>query len=234
LVRENAISSIEKSLESGKHPLTGKIIKDKNLLEKDIKKVISKSELEVRGEIVKKIKKERAPDPAPEPVKEPEPIPVPETPVQPSLAAQVSGVVPPIPPVHRPPPCLGGGGCNQKPNRFVHDKVRGNICDAVGAPINQLPGNMCPFDKKLADKGNTGFHAASQPETGEQLVSSSMTDAQRRKAELEITEQRAESLLERMTVNRQTAIRQYIQDHHVPSVAEFLTNAIDELLNKKV
>jgi len=60
-VRDNAISSIRKSLDSGKHPLTGKAIKTKRLSEKDIKKVLEKSELEVRGEIVKKIKREKKP-----------------------------------------------------------------------------------------------------------------------------------------------------------------------------
>ena len=66
---------------------------------------------------------------------------------QPSLAAQAAGAVPPVPAAHNPPPCKGGGGCTR--GKFKVDKVRGNICDAIGAPINQLPGNMCPYDAKL-------------------------------------------------------------------------------------
>ena len=85
-----------------------------------------------------------------------------EAPVQPSLAAQQTGTIPPEPPVHRSPPCLGGGGCDQKPSRFRVDKVRGNVCDAIGAPINQLPGNQCPYDVKLPRKSESGFVPASQ------------------------------------------------------------------------
>ena len=88
------------------------------------------------------------------------PIPDPAR-VQPSLAAQQAGAVPQEPPVHRPPPCLGGGGCDQKPSRFITDKVRGAVCDAIGAPINQLPGNMCPYDAKLARKSESAFVPAS-------------------------------------------------------------------------
>ena len=84
-----------------------------------------------------------------------------EIPPQPSLAAQMNGEKAPEPPVHRPPPCLGGGGCDQKPNRFITDKVRGAVCDAIGAPINQLPGNMCPYDAKLARKSEGAFVPAS-------------------------------------------------------------------------
>jgi hypothetical protein len=58
-VREKAISSISKSLESGKHPLTGQILKDKRLTEREIKKVIEKAELEVRGELSKKYAENR-------------------------------------------------------------------------------------------------------------------------------------------------------------------------------
>ena len=64
---------------------------------------------------------------------------------QPSLGEQLAGAVPLEPPVHRPPPCLGGGGCTK--GKFKHDKIRGSICDAVGVPINQIPGNMCPYDR---------------------------------------------------------------------------------------
>ena len=83
-----------------------------------------------------------------------------EAPVQPSLAAQQTGTVPPEPPVHRPPPCLGGGGCEK--GKFRSDRVRGNVCDAIGVPINQLPGNMCPYDVKLARKSGGAFVPASQ------------------------------------------------------------------------
>lgn len=58
-VRQKAISSISKALESNKHPLTGQILKDKRLSENDIKKVIENSEREVRGELTKKYEQER-------------------------------------------------------------------------------------------------------------------------------------------------------------------------------
>ncbi len=91
----------------------------------------------------------------------PDPAPIQEAPVQPSLAAQMAGTVPAEPPVHRPPPCLGGGGCDQTPSKFITDKVRGNCCDAIGVPLNQLPGNECPYDVKLARKSESAFVPAS-------------------------------------------------------------------------
>ena len=92
-----------------------------------------------------------------------------EIPPQPSLAAQMNGEKAPEPPVHRPPPCLGGGGCDQKPSRFIQDDhtARGPVCNAIGAPINQLPGNVCPYDIKLErmarqlPEERPGFHTAS-------------------------------------------------------------------------
>jgi hypothetical protein len=68
-------------------------------------------------------------------------------PVQPPLSAQMAGAVPPKSPVHRPPPCLGGGGCDQKPSLYVRDDRtgRGPVCSAIGAPVDELPGNMCPL-----------------------------------------------------------------------------------------
>lgn len=86
---------------------------------------------------------------------------------QPSLAAQAAGAVPPVPAAHNPPPCKGGGGCPK--GKFKVDKVRGNICDAIGAPINQLPGNICPHDAKLERKtapADTGFKRASEIPAG--------------------------------------------------------------------
>jgi hypothetical protein len=65
-----------------------------------------------------------------------------------ALSAQLSGVIPPEPPVVRPPPCLGGSGCDQKPSQFRHDKVRGPVCDAIGSSVRQLPQNRCPYDVK--------------------------------------------------------------------------------------
>lgn len=52
-VREKAISSIEKSFESGKHPLTGQVLKKKALTEREIKAVIERADLEVRKELMK-------------------------------------------------------------------------------------------------------------------------------------------------------------------------------------
>lgn len=77
-----------------------------------------------------------------------EPTPVAAPPVQPSLAAQMAGAVPPEPPVHRPPPCLGGGGCDKRPIRYIREGIRGPVCDAVGVPVNQLPGNECPIERQ--------------------------------------------------------------------------------------
>jgi len=50
-VREKAISSIEKSFESGKHPLTGQIIKKKVITEREVKKLIERAEIEYRKEL---------------------------------------------------------------------------------------------------------------------------------------------------------------------------------------
>jgi len=134
---------------------------------------LKKSKVERGGKVYKmdtsKIGKSKQPGPGP--AKEPEKDRVadasksiteeaPAVPAQPSLAAQVAGTVPPEPPIHRPPPCLGGGGCER--GKFRSDKVRGNVCDAIGAPINQLPGNMCPYDIKLARKSESAFVPASQ------------------------------------------------------------------------
>lgn len=86
-------------------------------------------------------------------------------PVQPPLSAQMAGTRPPEISGTRSPPCLGGGGCDQKPSRFVRDDHtgRGPVCGAVGAPVNQLPGNKCPFDAKPEKDGtgNTDFERAS-------------------------------------------------------------------------
>ena len=68
--------------------------------------------------------------------------------VQPSLAAQMAGAVPPEPSVHRPPPCLGGGGCDKRPIRYIREGIRAPVCDAIGAPVNQLPGNECPIERQ--------------------------------------------------------------------------------------
>lgn len=53
LVRDNAISSIEKSFDSGKHPLTGQILKKKVLTEREVKAIIGRAEIEVRKELMK-------------------------------------------------------------------------------------------------------------------------------------------------------------------------------------
>lgn len=58
-LRDNVISSISKSLESGRHPLTGKILKTKKLSETDIRKVIEQADREMHSELTKKSLKER-------------------------------------------------------------------------------------------------------------------------------------------------------------------------------
>ena len=68
-VRDNAILSIKKSFDSGKHPLTGKITKSKILTAKDVKKILEKEEIALRGEVIKEIKESKKV----EPVKESEP-----------------------------------------------------------------------------------------------------------------------------------------------------------------
>lgn len=65
-VRDNAILSIKKSLDLGKSPLTGKILKVKRLTTNEVKKVLEKEEIELRGEIVKKIKQEKKVEPVAE------------------------------------------------------------------------------------------------------------------------------------------------------------------------
>ena len=65
-VREKAISSISKAFDSNKHPVTGQILKDKKLTEREIKKVIEKAEMEVRGELSKKYAEQRKNKPTPE------------------------------------------------------------------------------------------------------------------------------------------------------------------------
>jgi hypothetical protein len=83
--------------------------------------------------------------------------------VQPPLSALMTGTVPPEPPIHRPPPCLGGGGCTR--GKFIprvsKDSIKGDVCNAIGVEIAQLPGNMCPYDVKLARKSGGAFVPAS-------------------------------------------------------------------------
>lgn len=101
-VREKAISSISKSLESGKHPLTGKILKDKKLTEREIKQVIEKSEMEVRGELTKKYTEDRKNKTSPVREEPPDAHPDPEPPTKtdPVLPATISPPAPsPIDPV---------------------------------------------------------------------------------------------------------------------------------------
>jgi len=53
-IREKALSSISKSLESGKHPKTGKFLKDKQITEKMVESVIEDIEIEIRNEAMEK------------------------------------------------------------------------------------------------------------------------------------------------------------------------------------
>jgi hypothetical protein len=162
-VRNKAISLAQNAL-NAQTPVGGR--KKKILTEKEIGSLIKKARVEVRGELTEKYKEERTPGPGS--AKEPEKDRVvdvnksivEEAPVQPPLSAQMAGTVPPEPQVYRPPPCLGGGGCDR--GKFRSDKVRGNVCDAIGAPINQLPGNVCPYDVKLPRKSDSAFVPASQ------------------------------------------------------------------------
>jgi hypothetical protein len=69
-VREKAISSIEKSFKSGKHPLTGLILKKKVLTEREVKAIINRADMELRKELMKDSPPEREmPSPPAKPAK---------------------------------------------------------------------------------------------------------------------------------------------------------------------
>lgn len=167
LVKDRAISLAENTL-NDKTPTGGK--KKNQLTEKEIKAILKKAEMEVRGEITQKTKDSRKPaEPAPvetpalHPANssiKPDSSPAPAVPAaQPSLAAQMSGAVPPAPAAHNPPPCKGSGGCQK--GKFSVDKVRGGVCAAVGQPINQI--DTCPFDTRKPDfvpQVDSGFRSA--------------------------------------------------------------------------
>jgi len=91
-VRDKAISSVSNALKSGKHPLTGQIMKDKKLPEKTIKKVIQQVEREVRGDLTKKYERERKEKPEQETQEDPLPV-SPYVPQPGSI--EVSGTIPP-------------------------------------------------------------------------------------------------------------------------------------------
>lgn len=76
LVREKAISSASKALESGKHPVTGAFIKDKRLTDRDVKKIIDTAEREVRGELAKQYREEKKSQGSSSNGEHPEPPPV--------------------------------------------------------------------------------------------------------------------------------------------------------------
>ncbi|MFA4972410.1 MAG: hypothetical protein WC683_07335 [bacterium] len=59
-VKEKATSSVENAFKSGKHPLTGKILKEKKLTEREVKAVIARADLEVRKELSAKLQIGRA------------------------------------------------------------------------------------------------------------------------------------------------------------------------------
>lgn len=83
----------------------------------------------------------------------PDPAPALETSAQDphALSAQMAGTVPPEPVKPYILPCKGGDGCSRgkfRP-RVSKDAIKGDLCDAIGVEISQLPGNMCPYDAKL-------------------------------------------------------------------------------------
>ena len=53
-IRGKALSSISKALETGKHPVTGKFLKDKQITVKTVESVIEDIEIEIRNEEMKK------------------------------------------------------------------------------------------------------------------------------------------------------------------------------------
>lgn len=52
------------------------------------------------------------------------------------------------PPPPRPAPCTLLKQCPDLDNHVKTEKVRGRICDIIGVPCNQLPGNECPLERK--------------------------------------------------------------------------------------
>ncbi len=171
-VRQNAISSASKSLESGKHPVTGVFLKDKRLTDSDVKKIIQKAEMEVRGELTEKYKAEqKAKKPGYVGCYQPGEIKTTNDPPQPSLAQQMSREHMDNPATYsRPlamqqaqnliPACIGGGACP----KMITDGIRGKVCDVLGVPVNQLPASGCPFDSAK------GFTPASRLDAAKPLV----------------------------------------------------------------
>lgn len=97
-VREKAISSISKAFDSNKHPVTGQILKDKKLTEREIKKVIEKAEMEVRGELSKKYAEDRKNNPPSKPEEKKDPPKKEAPPVaQPDPAPVILQEKPPLP-----------------------------------------------------------------------------------------------------------------------------------------
>lgn len=85
--------------------------------------------------------------------------PAPAAPIAPVLKEKYNPTATPA-----QPPCLAGKPCL----KMKRVGIRGRICDVLGVPINQLPGNRCPFP---ADKVGA-FCTASEfdPATGGRLI----------------------------------------------------------------
>jgi len=58
----------------------------------------------------------------------------------------VSEEIPPPPP--KPAPCTLLKQCPDLQSHVKTEKVRGRVCDVIGIPCNQLPGNECPLERK--------------------------------------------------------------------------------------
>lgn len=65
-------------------------------------------------------------------------------------------------PAPKPAPCLSGNHCPSGNNHYRADKLRGHVCDVIGVPVNQLPGNECPIERKERMKSvpQNGFQRA--------------------------------------------------------------------------
>ena len=105
-----------------------------------------------------------------------EPVPEHGRWVEPSHTEPEPGIIP----APRPAPCkdhrIGLFTCPDRLSHFKTEKVRGRVCDVLGLPLNQLPGDECPLERNarlfpqgamtkpgLLDKGDTAFSRGGAP-----------------------------------------------------------------------
>jgi hypothetical protein len=169
-IKNHAISLAENALKE-ETPTGGR--KKKLLTETDVRGIIRKSEKEIRGELTEKYKAEKKPEPAKEP-ETPAPVQIDgmgreikarlTTCEEPAggcrtLAQVEAGVPATEPPVHRPPPCLGGSGCTHKMFEPTY-----RTCGYNGGAKHIAAIKTCPFDEEQpADTPATIPASASSP-----------------------------------------------------------------------